>query len=194
MWWNKNKKKQTLSESELIDGCIKQNRKAQAQLFEQYQRLVMGLCLRYAHNQQDAEDIFQEAFIRIFIHLPKSKPIQSLGKWIRKIAINTAINHYHKNQKHTGHLPYEVKEVSNQEYRQIIDKLSNDELIQIINGLPEGYKWVFNLAVIDGYGHKEIAAMLNISESTSRSQLVRARRQVKIKLQKIGIDRYETIS
>ena len=93
-------------------------------------------------------------------------------------------SNYRKNQKHTGHLPYEVKEITNQEYRQIIDKLSNDELLQIINELPEGYKWVFNLAVIDGYEHKEIAAMLNISQSTSRSQLVRARKVLQEKISK----------
>ncbi|MBL3658727.1 RNA polymerase sigma factor [Fulvivirga sediminis] len=182
---------------DLIKGCRKNSRKAQEALYREYAPKVIGICRRYATERDDADDIFQEAFINIYSSLKKSKEeIQSLEAWIRRISVNTAINYYHKNKKYADNLSidYAKGQDYNQEYEKILSKLSMQELLELISDLPLGCKLVFNLYTIEGYSHKEIAEKLNISEGTSKSQLSRAKNIMKTKINHSNKVRYESIA
>ena len=138
---------------------------------------MLGVCHRYARNSGDAEDILQEGFVKVFKNIDKYKGDGSLGAWIRKIMINTAIDYLKKNNKYQVSLFYPENEV--------MHPVSNDnpgvniaaeELTKMIMQLPEGYQLIFNLYAVDGYSHAEIGKMLGIQEVTSRSQYARARK------------------
>lgn len=144
-------------------------------LYDQHSELVYSICYRYAKNAEDAQDILQESFINVFSNLKHFKAEGSFEGWIRKIAVNCAIRHYHKSLKRIDTGDMELSPDA-QTYADVIDTLSAQELIAIINKLPDGYRVVFNMYAIEGYSHKEIAAELGITESASRSQLTRARK------------------
>lgn len=184
-------------EDDLIKGCRKKQRKAQEALYRQYATKVMGVCRRYANTPEDANDIFQESFINIYHSLQKesARPIESLEAWIRRISANTAVSYYHKNKKHMNQLSTEsVLHTSDGEaYGHILNKLRGQELLQLIDELPTGCKLVFNLYAIEGYGHKEIAEMMNISEGTSKSQFSRAKDLMKSKLKKLDHVKYRSV-
>lgn len=155
----------------------------------------MGICLRYASQKAEAEDVFQEAMIKIFKNIGTLREPARLESWVRQIIINTAINHYHDqhNIRLNKNIEDTCKTETGQEYEEIVDKLSNSELIAMVNNLPDGYRIVFNLYVIDGYKHQEIAKMLNISVGTSKSQLHAAKTLLQKQLLKVGIKKYERI-
>ncbi|HAA15190.1 MAG TPA: RNA polymerase subunit sigma-24 [Cytophagales bacterium] len=177
--------------SQVIKGCLRHKSKAQRQLFEEFEGLVMGICLRYCSSRMEAEDMFQESFIRIFDKLSTLKDHQALPAWIKQTAIRTAINGYRKDVKHRSHLDVEAADNDPTPELSALDLLSNEEIVNLINQLAEPYRMVFNLYVIDGYKHWEIGEMLDIAENTSKSQLARARQQLQAKLQALGITRYE---
>lgn len=172
---------------------MKGHNKAQSTFYELYKSKMMGICLRYAKNNEDAEDIFQEAFIKIFENLKYLKNPEALESWVRQTVVRTSINFYHRNIKDKYHHNIEEFELQNENYQGIISTISNEELIRCINSLPDGYRMVFNLYVIDGYNHREIAEMLDITVNTSKSQLRSAKLKLKSMLDKIGIKRYEKI-
>ena len=166
-----------MNEKEIISGCLKENRTCQKALYERYSGKMYALCLRYARHRLEAEDILQEGFIRVFEKLHTFKGLGSLESWIRRIMINMAIKNYRKlnfNIEQLGLEDYQIRGVAPDVY----SSLSIDELMNLISELPEGYRIVFNLFVIEGYPHREIAEMLGIKESTSRSQLAKARRLI----------------
>ena len=178
-----------MNQDQLIRACLENDAKAQRQLFEHYAGKMMSLCLRYAKNRQEAEDFLQEGFIRLFKYLDKYQHKGSFDGWVRRIFVNTAIKHYHKQVKHN-----QVSEISiayEKSYEaSAISMLSENELLQLIEQLPDGYRLVFNLYAIEGFSHKEIGVMLDIGESTSRSQLVKARKWLQSKIlikQKVAI-------
>ncbi|PTB96931.1 RNA polymerase subunit sigma [Marivirga lumbricoides] len=182
---------------ELIKGCRKNNRKSQESLYHLYAPKVIGVCRRYAIAREDADDIFQEAFINIYSSLKKTNDeIQSLDAWIRRVTVNTAINYYHKHKKYTDNLSieYVYEESHNQDYENILSKLSMQELLKLISDLPIGCKLVFNLYTIEGYSHKEIAEKLNVSEGTSKSQLSRAKNLMKLRINHFNKVSYESIA
>lgn len=152
----------------------------------------MGVCLRYTRDRDLAEDVFQEAFIKIFQNIGSLKDTGAVHGWVKRIAINTALDHLNA-LRFVESIENESHELSDQFYAQLLDKLTNEVVLEAINKLPEGYRIVFNMSVIDGYSHKEIAKDLNISESTSRSQLVHAKRLLKKYLNELGITRYEQV-
>jgi RNA polymerase sigma-70 factor (ECF subfamily) len=143
---------------------------------------MFGICLRYAKNQMEAEDVLQEGFIKVFRYLKDYRNDGSLEGWIRRTMVNTAINFYKKRIKYQKDLSLDQTEPINTDEESAIDKLSAKELLELIRQLPDGYRMVFNLNVIEGYTHKEIGEMLNISENTSKSQLSRARNVLQEKL------------
>ncbi len=145
---------------------------------------MVGICLRFTRNQMEAEDILQEGFIKVFRYLKDYRSEGSLEGWIRKTIVNTAINFYKKKIKYQKDISLEQNEPINYEEEDAIDMLSAKELLVLIHELPDGYRMVFNLNVIEGYTHKEIGDMLNISENTSKSQLSRARGVLQSKLKK----------
>ena len=178
-----------LSDYELIKGCIEQNPQTQRMLFELYAGKFMTVCLRYAIDSLEAEDMLQEGFVRIFNNLHQFKFEGSFEGWMRRIVVNVCLKHLQRRK-----IQFKEIDIENNNEPQLspyaYSNLGADELMKLINQLPEGYKAVFNLNVIEGYSHDEIAELLGIQASTSRSQLVKARRLLQeqiIKLEKIAV-------
>jgi RNA polymerase sigma-70 factor (ECF subfamily) len=173
-----------LSEKELIKRCIADDKKAQEQLYQRYAPRMWGVCLRFAKSQMGAEDIMQEGFIKVFSKLGQYTGDGSFEGWIRRTIVNTAINQYKKNVNHNKELDIDEVRIDNQIEPRVIDKMSVNELMGVIRELPEGYQMVFNLFVLEGYSHKEIAEQLGITENTSKSQLSRARNVLQEQIKK----------
>ena len=149
--------------------------------------------MRYAKDEQDAKDIFQEAFIKIFKQLKNLGDPTALDTWMRKIAVHTAIDFYHhqmKTKMNDCDIILETR-LKNEEYEKMMDNLNNEQLVGIINDMPVGYRMVFNMYVMEGYKHREIAELLSISENTSKSQLKDAKIYLKKRLLEMGIMSYE---
>ncbi len=165
------------SEEDLLNQCLKNDAKAQEQLYRRFAPKMYGVCLRFAKSQMEADDILQEGFIKVFINLKSYRNEGSLEGWIRRTIVNTAINLFKKNAKYQNDVGIEKADaVKNLNYQaKAIDNLNMEALLKLITKLPTGYRMVFNLNIIEGYTHKEIGHLLNISENTSKSQLSRAR-------------------
>jgi RNA polymerase sigma factor (sigma-70 family) len=164
-----------LNERELIKGCIEDDIKCQHLLFETYAGRLLTICRRYAADNSEAEDVLQEALVKIYNNLNQFRFECPLEGWMRRIVVNTAIRACKKKKIHFREIHENV--LDGQSFHPAIyGELGEEEILKIINQLPEGYKMVFNLYVIDGYSHEEIATMLGIQEGTSRSQLAKARR------------------
>ena len=171
---------------EILEGCIKGESSAQKKLFDSYSRLLLGVCMRYATSIEEAEDVMQEGFVKIFLNIKEFKGEGSLVAWMRRIMINTAITHYHKMRKHRYHDDLdEVKETKFEDHQWGEADFSREELYKVIQRMPEGYRMVFNLYAVEGYKHREIAEILEIDENTSKSQYSRARRWLQDRLMKI---------
>ncbi len=162
-------------DEDFIARCLDNDAKAQAKLYQWFAPKMFGICLRYTRNQMEAEDILQDGFIKVFRYLKDYRNDGSLEGWIRKTIVNTAINFYNKKIKFMKDVSLEQTGPISNDEESAIDKMSVKELLVCIRDLPDGYRVVFNLNVIEGYTHKEIGDMLNISENTSKSQLSRAR-------------------
>jgi RNA polymerase sigma-70 factor (ECF subfamily) len=161
-------------EDELITGCRKRDRNAQKALYETYSSKMYGLCYRYLKDPMEAEDVLVVAFTRILERIDQYKGEGSFEGWIRRIVVNEALTCLRK--RRNMHLEAELGEADyHLDYRNLEDHLQAEDLVQLINALPTGYRIVFNMYAIDGYSHKEIADTLGISENTSKSQLSRAR-------------------
>lgn len=182
-------KSNSLTEKDLIAGCLDGQSSAQKALFEMYAGKMIAVCMRYTRTRQEAEDILQDGFIKIFKHLHTFDHAGSFEGWVRRIFINTALKIVTKKS-------YQNEQLGVEDYMDspvapaVYSRLSEEDLLGIIDSLPQGYRVVFNLYAIEGYSHKEIAEMLEIGESTSRSQLLKARRLLQNKvtdLQKIAV-------
>ena len=179
----------TLTEHELIKGCLKENVTCQRLLFEQYAGKMMTVCLRYSKDTMEAEDMLQEAMVRVFRYINQFKFEGSFEGWIRRIVVNTALKFVQKKRIVFN----EINDHSDQAPRieaYAFSNLGEEDILKLVQQLPEGYRVVFNLSVIEGFSHEEIAQMLNIQAGTSRSQLVKARKMLQnqiIKLQKIAV-------
>ncbi|MFA6923742.1 MAG: RNA polymerase sigma factor [Bacteroidales bacterium] len=173
-----------LDDKVLIEGCMAGKRSFETMLFDRYAPTMLVICMRYSRNKDEAEDIAQEGFVKIFLKIKDYKFEGSFEGWMKKIMVNTALNYHRDNLKHFFHKDIdEIEdklEVEEENYEEAI--LSEKELLEIIQSLPEGYRAVFNLYVFEEYGHKEIAEMLGITESTSKSQLFKARNYLKKKV------------
>jgi len=161
--------------SEIIEGCKNNNRKFQEKLYQTFCGKMFAVCLRYAHTHEDAEDIVQEGFVKVFKSISQFRNEGSFEGWIRRIFVHTAIEIYRKNSK-----MFPIVELT--PYRDIqnvnsnaIDTMSANELMKMVQSLSSGYRTVFNLYAIEGFTHREIGEMLGISEGTSKSQMSRAR-------------------
>lgn len=162
-----------ISESDLIEGCIQGDRKMQYELYKRYAPKMYGVCLRYAANAEEAEDILQEGFIKLFKKIGSFRGEGSFEGWIRRIFVNTAIEQY---RKKTYLQPIsEQEETLEGKYLSVLDKMAENDIIQLVQQLSPGYRTVFNMYVVEGYTHKQIADILGISEGTSKSQLSRAK-------------------
>ncbi|MEZ5195063.1 MAG: sigma-70 family RNA polymerase sigma factor [Bacteroidales bacterium] len=173
------------SEGDLIKRCLSKDARAQEELYKRYAPKMYGVCLRFAKNQMEADDILQDGFIKVYLNLKSFRNEGSLEGWIRRTIVNTAINLYKKNAKYLKDIEIEKAAVVHDHEEGAVDKISAKELLELIKELPTGYKMVFNLNVIEGYTHKEISQLLDISENTSKSQLSRARQTLQNKLSKL---------
>jgi RNA polymerase sigma factor (sigma-70 family) len=161
-------------EEDLIKGCLRRDRTAQQQLFDLYSSKMYGICYRYVRQPMEAEDILVTAFTKIFERIGQYKGDGSFEGWIRRVIVNEALTHLRKAR--TMYLETELEQADREpDYAQLSDHLEAEDLMNMIQQLPAGYRIVFNMYAIDGYSHKEIAAQLGISENTSKSQLSRAR-------------------
>jgi RNA polymerase sigma factor (sigma-70 family) len=164
-----------LSDVDLIRGCRENNRKMQELLYRRYAKAMYNLCLQYESDHDKAKDILQESFIKIFRNIENFDKKGSLKGWMRKIVTNTSIDHYRKNFIEAQFIPVEsmIHTASNEE--SVASILNTKDIISQVKRLPEGARMIFQLYALEGYSHKEIAKLLNISEGTSKSQTSRAK-------------------
>ncbi|NQU33470.1 MAG: RNA polymerase sigma factor [Bacteroidetes bacterium] len=169
-------------DSAFIKKLKENDSKAQRVFYQRLAPKMYGICLRFALINEDADDILQDGFIRVFRHIKDFRGEGSLEGWVRRTIVNTAINYYKKKIKQGINTDLEFVRGKVKEQNNIVEKMSADELLVMINQLPPGYRMVFNLNVIEGYTHKEIGKILEISENTSKSQLSRARASLQKKI------------
>ncbi|MFN4972471.1 MAG: RNA polymerase sigma factor [Bacteroidota bacterium] len=163
-----------LSETDIILGCIHGDRKCQKLIYDRFSGKMLAVCMRYAKDRAEAEDMLQEGFIKVFLNIERFKNEGSFEGWVRRIMIFTAINLYkYRMRKFQEDLDHEHVDAPYQD--DLIEKISVKELLALIQQMPEGYRMVFNLYAIEGYTHNEISQMMGIAEGTSKSQYARAR-------------------
>ena len=178
-----------MDELTLVNNCIKGDPKAQRTLFERYAPKMLGVCLRYADSQEQAEDVLQDAFIKVFTKLDHYSGDGSLEGWIRRIMVNTSLDQIRKNAKFMTNVSVDDVEYKLDFDGQILSSLMEQDLLQLINDMPVGYRTVFNMFAIEGYSHKEIAKELSITENTSKSQYSRAKAYLRTKVEELEIGR-----
>jgi RNA polymerase sigma factor (sigma-70 family) len=171
-------------ESDLIKGCLSGDRKFQEKLYNIHSSKMYAVCLRYCSDTDDAQDVLQDGFIKVFKNLDKFRGEGSFEGWIRRIFVNTAIEHYRRKTNLVS-ITETVEVTKEDDSWSAFDKLAEKDILQIIKQLSPGYRTVFNMYVIEGYSHREIGEILNISEGTSKSQLARAKNM----LQKMIIEK-----
>jgi RNA polymerase sigma factor (sigma-70 family) len=174
----------TFTIDSLLDGCKKGDRKAQESLYKALASKMMGVCMRYAKDTFEAEDILQMGFVKVFQKVTEFRSDGSFEGWIRRIMVNTAIETYRKNLRSLNVV--DIDEVYDQPQSTFdMGKLELNDLMKLVQQLSNGYRIVFNMYAIEGYSHKEIAKELGISEGASKSQLSRARAILKDKIIKM---------
>jgi len=165
---------QIFSESDLLEGCRRGDRKMQQELYNRFAPKMYGVCLRYASNSEEAEDILQEGFIKIFNKIGSYRGEGSFEGWVRRIFVNTAIEHFRR-KKYLQPVTEKEENTMEGNYLSVLDDLAERDIMGLVQQLSPGYRTVFNMYVVEGYTHKEIGDMLGISEGTSKSQLSRAK-------------------
>lgn len=168
-------------ERDFIQACVARERWAQKQLYEDYYGVLMGVCLRYANDRNDAQDILHDGFIKIYRNIGKYQPGTSIVAWMRRIMVNTAIDYYRKQTRRRTEDIDQAFDIQTS-MPNAVSQIGAREIMECIQKLSPAYRAVFNLYVIEGYAHKEIADILGITESTSRSNLVKARIKLKAML------------
>jgi RNA polymerase sigma-70 factor (ECF subfamily) len=173
----------------ILKGCMEGKREAQKLLYQAYASTMMAVCLRYVQHRDEAEDIVQEGFLKVFQSIRSFRNEGSLEGWIKRIMINHSLNHYKKSRR----TPF-LEDIDSINEREIVSvdepvafnsPVSHERLLLLIQSLPPGYRIVFNLYAFEEYSHKEIAKELNISENTSKTQLLKARRMLRNKIEEL---------
>ena len=167
-----------MDEKQLIDGCVNGNRKAQKALYDKYSNRMMAVCLRYVKDMEDARDLLQDGFIKLFSNIHQYMGEGSFDGWVRRIFVNCALERLRQQD-----ILKNADDIYDTDYADIQDEntvssLSAEEIMAYVRALPDGFRTVFNMFAIEGYSHKEIGNMLHITESTSRSQYMRARKML----------------
>lgn len=168
----------------IIKACIKQNEQAQMALFQRYKGQFFALCMRYVNNRLVAEEVMMDAFLDIFKNIKKYKD-KSFESWMKSIVVHKAIDYFRKHRNDPVFAESEYL-MENQSAQSPAKELETQDLLKLIHYLPAGYKMVFNLHVIDGYQHHEIAEKLGISKNTSKTQLHKAKQKLRSVLEKGG--------
>jgi RNA polymerase sigma factor (sigma-70 family) len=162
------------TEQEIIAACIKGDGKAQQKLYDTHKKVMFGICLRYSNTYDEAKDILQEGFIKVFSKMTQFTAQGSFEGWMKRIFVNTALEYYRSQKNHMYH--DDVNNAFDKPHHDYtVDKMSTKEILELMQQMAPGYRNVLNLYIIEGYSHAEIAEMLGITEGTSKSQLSRAR-------------------
>ncbi|RYF37734.1 MAG: sigma-70 family RNA polymerase sigma factor [Chitinophagaceae bacterium] len=167
-----------MTEEAILSGCLQNDAGAQRELYSRYSPKMLSVCYRFAHNREDAEDMLQEGFIKVFSQVHTFQNKGAFEGWVRRIMVHTCINHLKKNKKFNESVDLihangmQVREES------VPSIVQAKQIVECIRLLPLGYRTVLNLYAIEGYSHKEIAGMLDVEESTSRSQYTRAKQML----------------
>ncbi len=171
------------TETDLIKGCIEGDRRMQKELYDRFSPKMYAVCIRYMGNADDAQDILQEGFIKIYKNLERFRGDGSFEGWVRRIFVNTAIEQIRKKKMDVS-LTEKEETI---EYKSVsaIDNINEKDLLKIVSGLSPGYRSVFNMYVVEGFSHKEIGELLGINEGTSKSQLARARMILQERIKRI---------
>lgn len=168
----------------IVELCVSGNVRAQETLYRMLAPKMFGVCLRYSKDTTEAEDNLQEGFIKVFTYLKNFRHEGSLEGWVRRIMVNVSVEKFRKQQ--VMHPVDDIRVFENQhQQEEIIEKISADELVELIQSLPPRYRMVFNLYVMEGMNHKEIGETMNISEGTSKSNLARARDILKMRVNEL---------
>lgn len=179
---------------DLLAGCLRNNRRSQELLYRQFYGYAMGVCLRYTPTREEALDVLNDGFLKVFTRLEQYDPEQPFKGWLRRILINTALDQYRQAVKHYHHEAVEAADQTAATDTDAYSQLAHEELIALIQQLSPAYRLVFNLYVIDGYSHEEIAGQLGITVGASKSNLARARENLKRMLQKKSNDEYARVT
>jgi len=164
-----------MTEQAIIAGCLHNDAASQRELFNRYSPKMLSVCYRFAQNREDAEDILQEGFIKVFTQMHTFQNKGSFEGWVRRIMVHTSINFLKKYKKFTESLDLTSAENLEVKEESIASIMQSKQVVECIRQLPIGYKTVLNLFAIEGYSHREISILLDIEESTSRSQYTRAK-------------------
>jgi len=164
-----------MTDERLVAGCMRGDPSAQKALYQQYARKMMSICMRYANGREQAQDILQDGFVKVFQKMDHFRGDGPLGGWIARTMVNTALDHIRRNKPYDQSLDLTEAEHLHSEDEHVLSGMTTDELLGLIQALPTGYRTVFNLFAIEGYAHKDIGQMMGISENTSKSQFMKAR-------------------
>jgi RNA polymerase sigma factor (sigma-70 family) len=173
-----------MTDSELIGGCLDGSRRHQKALYDRYAPYMMGVCMRYASSQSEAEDLLQEGFVTVFRKLDSFQGRGELGAWMRRIFLNTALMNFRKTKHFQHQMELDAVRQTADTGEDPFSAVSAGELMRMMQSLPAGARMVFNLYAVEGFEHHEIAEQLGISVGTSKSQYSRARALLKEKLEK----------
>ncbi len=176
-----------MTEEEMIAGSLKQDEKAQRALYQSLSGKMLGVVLRYCKNMDEAEDVLQDGFIKVFSKLHTFNFDGVFEGWVRRIIVNTALDHIRKRKNDRFHIDVDDIDYLLADQTIILESLAAEDLLKVIQKLPTGYQTVFNLFAIEGYSHKEIANQLGITINTSKSQYSRARSFLQKKLEELNI-------
>jgi len=166
-----------MTEREIIRGCLANDRKVQKKLYDLYSPVLMGLCRRYITKKEDAEEILIESFYKIFSNIRQFKGKGSFEGWMKRITVNESLMFLRK--KYNFNVGLESSQVDLKTMPAAEQRLFENDILQLLDHLPTGYRTIFNLYVIEGYTHREVAEKLNISINTSKSQLIHAKRRLR---------------
>lgn len=170
----------------VVEGCKKDKRRAQIDLYQHYSSMLLAVCLRYVADKSEAEDILQESFLKILQNIREYSGKGHFENWMKRIVVNTAITHFHREKKHYYH--DEIESVSDVELQYSLSpdkEFDAKELQELIAKMPEGYRLIFNMYAIEGFKHREIAEQLRIEESTSKTQYLRAKNWIIKEMKKL---------
>lgn len=177
--------------ADIISGCQKAERRSQEALYKLMASKMFGVCMRYAKNQFEAEDMLQTGFIKVFRNIDSYRGDGSFEGWVRRIMVNTSIEFYRKNLKTLGDV--DVNDFTESVFVEFeISNLNARDLMRLVQALPDSYRMVFNMYAIEGYSHREIGQIIGITEGASKAQLSRARAILRDKIKKMEGQSYES--
>lgn len=169
----------TDEEKLIVKGCKNNDRNAQAVFYRMFYGYAMSICLRFSNSRTEAEEIINDGFLKVFSKIGDFDLDLEIKAWIKRIFVNTAIDHFRKNKKHYHQDDIQEARAVSSKDEDVLDRLSVDEIMKLVQGLAPSYQIVFNLHVVEGFKHHEIADLLSISEGTSKSNLAKAREKLK---------------